>query len=89
MIGSAISIAVCTSVFNSYVRPRVATFGFTSTDALVTLEQELTSLPLDTQHAVRRILAKAYNRQMLVLCASAAAQIPAGLLLWKKEQILI
>ncbi|KAI0010006.1 major facilitator superfamily MFS-1 [Xylariaceae sp. FL0662B] len=90
MMGGAIMIAISTSVFNSSVRPYLAElFGFADTNTLVTLGYELGSLPLEMQNEIRVILAKGYNRQMLVLCASAAAQIPAALLLWKRNQILI
>ncbi|KAI1409179.1 putative multidrug resistance protein fnx1 [Hypoxylon sp. FL1857] len=90
MIGTAIMIAISTSVFNSYVRPELFSLsGLTDTNPIAALEQGLGNLPLDTQSQIRLILAKGYNRQMLVLCASAAAQIPSALLLWKRKQILI
>ena len=90
MIGSAIVIAISTSVFNSFMRPELATLlGLTDTNVIASLGQGLSSLPDDVQIDVRLLLAKGYSRQMLVLCASSAAQIPAALLLWKRKQILI
>ncbi|KAI1817164.1 putative multidrug resistance protein fnx1 [Poronia punctata] len=81
LIGSAVVIAVSTSLFNSYTGSELPGFpaGSESSD-------QLSLLALDS---VRLVLSRAYKRQMLVLAASAAAQIPAGFLLWKREQILI
>lgn len=90
MVGSAIVIAISTSILNSYIRPELSTLlGISSNDSLLALGQSLASLSDEVQTEVRHILAEGYNRQMLVLCASAAAQIPSGLLLWRKEQIMI
>lgn len=89
MMGGAIVIAISTSVFNSFVMPHLASLGFSGSNVLAVLEQELSSLPITTSNEIRRILAQGFNRQMLVLCISAAAQVPAGLLMWKKKQILI
>lgn len=89
MMGGAIIIAISTSVFNSYVTPHLASLGFSGANVLVMLEKKLDSLPVATLRDIRHVLSQGYNRQMLVLCVSAAAQVPAGLLMWKKEQLLI
>lgn len=89
MVGGAIVIAISTSVLNSYVKPQLASLGFSGTNILAVVEQELSSLPVATSDQVRLILARGFNKQMLVLCVSAAAQVPAGLLMWKREQIRI
>ena len=88
MIGSAVIMAISTSVFNSYVRPHLAAILGRDDASLVVLGQALVSLPPDAQDSLRLVLAQGYNRQMLILCASAAAQLPAGLLMWTKDQIV-
>ncbi|RYP52380.1 hypothetical protein DL768_002411 [Monosporascus sp. mg162] len=86
MIGSAMILAISTSVFNGYARPQLqALLGSSDTNALT----QLTSLPQALQEEVRYALSEAYNRQNIVLCASAAMQIPASLLMWKREQVVI
>lgn len=89
MMGGAIVIAISTSVFNSHVVPQLAGLGFSDTNVLAELARELSSLPATTSNEIRLVLAEGFNRQMLVLCGSAAAQIPVGLLMWKRKQVLI
>ena len=89
-IGSTIILAIATSVFNTYMRPRIGDIlDVSGSDSLIRSAGALTSLPPELLNEVRRSLAEGYNRQMLVLCASAALQIPASLLMWKKNQIVI
>ncbi|KAI3330146.1 putative multidrug resistance protein fnx1 [Ustulina deusta] len=89
LIGSAIIIAVSTSIFNSYVRGELVDLLGSNAISLVSLGQELASLPADKQGAVRMVLSQGFRRQMLVLAGSAGAQIPSSFLLWQKQQILI
>ncbi|KAI1402311.1 major facilitator superfamily domain-containing protein [Hypoxylon fuscum] len=90
MMGSAIFLAIATSVFNEYTNPRLSGIADTSdSGALTSLGKYLVSLPPQTQEQIRLILAEGYNRQMLVLCGAAVAQVPVALLLWKKNQIKI
>ncbi|KAI0011598.1 putative multidrug resistance protein fnx1 [Xylariaceae sp. FL0662B] len=87
MMGGAIVLAISTSVFNTYAKPQLETLlSISDTDALTTL---LPALPQDLQEQVRYVLAEGYNRQILVLCVSAALQIPASLLMWKKKQLRV
>lgn len=89
-MGSAIFLAIATSVFNEYTNPRLSGIADTSdSGALTSLGKYLVSLPPQTQEQIRLILAEGYNRQMLVLCGAAVAQVPVALLLWKKNQIKI
>ncbi|KAI0835189.1 MFS multidrug transporter-like protein [Hypoxylon sp. FL0890] len=67
MMGSAISAAVVTSVYNGRL------VGMDTSDM--------------GGERVRLMYAGAFNQQMIVLAAFAAAQIPSALLLWKKPQI--
>ncbi|KXX79724.1 Multidrug resistance protein 3 [Madurella mycetomatis] len=74
-MGSAMFLAIATSVFNGYL----GITGDNAADFAGVSEQ---------QEESRRMLSEGYNRQMLVLCAVSAAQIPATLLLWKRKQIV-
>ncbi|KAI1084851.1 hypothetical protein F5B20DRAFT_523497 [Whalleya microplaca] len=90
MMGSAIFLAISTSVSNSCTRPRLVGIVDTSdSGSLASLGKYLAALPAQTQEQVNHTLADGYNRQMLVLCGVAAAQVPVALLLWKKKQIKI
>ncbi len=89
-IGSAMVLAISTSVFNTYARPQFqALLGVSSADSLIHSGGGLTSLPQQLQDDIRYTFAEGYNRQVLVLCVSAACQIPASLLMWKKKQLRI
>ncbi|KAK8113577.1 MFS multidrug transporter-like protein [Apiospora sp. TS-2023a] len=91
MVGSAIVIAICTSVFNGNMRAKFGTvepswsFDINSVGDL----GGLASLPLDVQDTLKAWLSDSYNTQMFVLCGFAAAQVPAALALWKRNQITV
>ncbi|KAI1078176.1 putative multidrug resistance protein fnx1 [Whalleya microplaca] len=90
MMGSAVVLAVSTSVFNTYARPHLQSLlGVSNSDGLLLSGAALASLPQELQEGVRNILAEGYNRQTLVLCVSAGLQVLASLLMWEKKQILV
>ena len=89
-MGGAIILAITTSVFNSYTRPRLAEIlGPTSGGNSVLSGEFVARLPSDQRDSARAVLAHGYNLQMIVLCAFGAAQIPAALLMWRKKQITV
>ncbi|KAI1351016.1 putative multidrug resistance protein fnx1 [Xylaria sp. FL0043] len=84
-IGSSVVLSISTSIFNSYVRPRLMSqLGIADPDAVT---QVLPTLAPSVQDAVRHVLATGYSRQIIVLAVSAGLQIPATLLMWKKKQL--
>ncbi|KAG8162130.1 hypothetical protein KVR01_007895 [Diaporthe batatas] len=85
-MGSAVGLAIATSVFNGYTFSRLAGLGINSSLEDIITGQEL--LPVALRNEARHILSEGYNRQMLVLCAFSAAQIPTALLLWKRKHIV-
>ncbi|PFH62221.1 hypothetical protein XA68_14500 [Ophiocordyceps unilateralis] len=89
-MGSAFGLAIVTSVFNGYTGPRLTSLGLSTevTSIMGLGTQRLAAITPELLADVRYILSEAYNRQMLVLCAFAAAQIPAALLMWKRKQIV-
>lgn len=79
-------LAISTSVFNSYARPRLQDLGAGDPDAMVLV---LATLPKAIQEQIRYTLAEGYSRQALTLCASAALQVPASLFMWKKKPLVV
>ncbi|KAI1111251.1 major facilitator superfamily domain-containing protein [Nemania sp. NC0429] len=89
-MGSSIVLAISTSVFNTYVRPNLQELlKVSSSDDLLFSQDKLASLAPALLDKVRLILAEGYNRQVLVLAVSAALQVPASLLMWKKKQLVV
>lgn len=89
-MGSSVVLAISTSVFNTYTRPRLQELlGVSSSDDLLFSADALASLPPLLLEQVRHLLAEGYNRQVLVLAVSAALQVPASLLMWKKKQLVV
>jgi hypothetical protein len=89
-MGGAIVLALTTSVFNSYTRPKLAEILGSEIGGRIALSGEIVArLPSPQREDARAVLAHGYNLQMIVLCAFAAAQIPAALLMWRKKQITV
>jgi len=89
-MGSAIGLAIVTSVFNGYVRSELARLGIAaSVTDLGSQRGQSSTLPPGVQDEVLNALSQGYNRQMLVLCAFGAAQLPVALLMWKRKQIVV
>lgn len=86
-MGSAFGLAITTSIFNGYIRSRLASLGLTDLSKSLAPAQ-IAALPLDVQVTVRTILSEAYNHQMLALAVLAAAEVPAALLMWRRMQIV-
>lgn len=85
VMGGAIILSIATSVFNGYTRPRLAKIiGSSEFES-----RGYASIPSQFHDEVRGILAHGYNLQMIVLCAFAAAQIPATLLMWQRKQVIV
>ncbi|QLI71431.1 Multidrug resistance protein 3 [Metarhizium brunneum] len=85
-IGSSMVLAISTSVFNSFARPRLQELGAAGADSLVAV---LATLPTVVQEQIRYTLAEGYSRQTLALCVSAALQVPASLLMWTKKPLVV
>ncbi|KAH7131785.1 MFS multidrug transporter-like protein [Dendryphion nanum] len=85
-LGSAVGLAIVTSVFNNYVGSHLPQLNLR--DPAAAIAPSHSQLPLETQYQIRKILSGGYNRQMLTLCALGAAQVPAALLMWRREQVV-
>ncbi|KAF2971311.1 hypothetical protein GQX73_g2265 [Xylaria multiplex] len=87
MMGGAVAVAIATSVFNGYTKPRLLSILGTSDTTY--LLQLLATISPEDQDETRLALAAGYNQQMWVLCAFGAAQFPVALWLWRKKQIVL
>ena len=85
IMGGSIALAIATSVFHSYTRPRLQ--SLIGTPYLSPRHGPASGSVLSDE--VRHVFAQGYNLQMLVLCGFAGAQVLAILLMWKKNQVLI
>jgi hypothetical protein len=90
-MGSAFALAIVTSAFNGYTSPRLQELGHPASIATAEslISEQLAGLPSTLVNDVRHILSEGYSRQMLVLCAFSAAQVPVALLMWKRKQIIV
>lgn len=90
-MGGAIVLSIVTSVFNSYCTPQLSQYMSQSgmTRDMIYSPCGIATLSDPDQAAVKAILAGGFNRQMIVLSAFAAAQVPSSFLLWRKEQIRV
>lgn len=85
-MGAAFGLAITTSVFNGYINHEIKDLGIAYNGSSFSPDQ-LASLPANLQHDIKFILSEGYNRQMLVLTAFSAVQIPAAMLLWRRPHI--
>jgi hypothetical protein len=90
LMGSTIVLSISTSVFNSYLRPQLnSILGPVAGGSLNSLGNLMHEMPEAVSEQVRLALSEGYNHQTLVLCAAAALQIPASLLLWNRTKQLV
>lgn len=88
MMGGAIVLALSTSVFNSHVLPALDELGLSGSTK--NLPQTIALIEkTDVLASLRSSLSEGYNRQMYVLCASAAAQVLAAFLVLKRKQWIL
>ena len=89
MMGGAVILAIATSVFKIQVLPRLDGLGINGLEELAQLDKVhmgMGPLSESPQEEIRSILSQRFDRQILTLCISGAAEIPALLLIWKRQQ---
>jgi hypothetical protein len=91
IMGGAIVLSIATSVFNSYSTPRLMDYmsRYDITRDMIYSTYGIAKLNEADQVAVKAVLTEGFNRQMIVLSAFAAAQIPTSILLWRREPIRV
>ena len=90
VMGGVVGLAIITSAFNGFTRPRLDHYLTTAQVAeLLKTPTALIELPPAIQENVRMIFADGYNLELKILCGLAAGQIPASFLMWQKRQIRV
>ena len=89
-MGGAVGLAVATTVMNSYVKSHLETFlSADQIAALLQTTEAFTALSPSLAHTAKSVLAQGYNLQMRIMIGFCAAQVPVGMLLWQKKQIVV
>jgi hypothetical protein len=88
ILGGCIGLAIITAVQHSYLRSHLADFlSGDVVEALLQSSSVISTLPADTQDAVRETYAGSYNLQIQVLAGLAGAQLLTCLMMWQKNPI--
>lgn len=90
VMGGVIGLAIITSAFNGLVRSQLS--DLLSGSELETLLKSPATIALftsDTQEIIRKTFAEGYTLQVKILAGLAAGQIPAAILMWEREQIMV
>jgi len=89
-MGSVVGVAIVTCILNSYMVSHLSEILTPAQiDAVLQSTEVVGTLPGELRHAVQMLFAKGYNLQMRVLIGFSAAQIPAALLMWQKNQVVL
>jgi hypothetical protein len=90
VMGGAIGLAIVTTIFNGYIRTQLRDIlSSEQVEAIVQYPASIASLSPEIQQIVRATFGNGYNLQAKVLSGLAAGQIPATLLMWQKDQIMV
>jgi hypothetical protein len=89
-LGGALCFAIAASVFNKYLRAHMSSI-LPSEDVHAILEspEAIKQVKGVLKMELLQIFANAYNVQFKILIGFVAAQIPATLLMWQRDQILV
>lgn len=89
ILGSAIGLAIVTAAFNGLVRDHLDGFLPSSeVDNLLTSPGNISAYSDAMQGTIRDAFGDGYNLQLKILAGLAALQIPAALMIWKRNQIV-
>ncbi|KAI1171984.1 putative efflux pump antibiotic resistance protein [Nemania sp. FL0916] len=89
MIGGAVFLAAATAIFNGHVMSQLSEIGIQGLETQYNLTGYMHDASSEMKEALQSVLADAYNYQMLLLAASAGAQMLSTLLLLKRPQKMI
>jgi hypothetical protein len=89
-MGSAIGLAVATSVLNAYLRTHLSpTLTPLELSLLLQNTQTLHSLSLDKQKLIRKVFAQGYNLQFRIATGVAGVQFLATALIWRRKNVVV
>lgn len=90
VMGGVIGLAIVTTAFNGLVRGKLGSLlSPIHLETLLRSPETITLLPASLQDTVRAVFADGYTLQIKILAGLAAGQIPAALLMWEKNQIMV
>jgi hypothetical protein len=89
MLGGSIGLAISSSILNSYTHTNLA--SFLNTEQIMAIEQRsatISLLPLDLQILTRRVFAKGFQLQMILVAATVGCSLLSVLMIWRRKQIV-
>jgi MFS family permease len=87
-LGGTVFLAIVSSVFLNFIRANLGKqLSDHQVEAILKSTKALESVPAEIRSSITEIFSKGYNLQWRILVGVAAAQLPAALLIWKKDQI--
>lgn len=90
VMGGVIGLAIITTVFNGLVRSQLSDLlSGSELETLLKSPRTISLFTSDIQEIIRKTFAEGYTLQVKILAGLAAGQIPAALLMWEKEQIMV
>lgn len=90
VMGGVIGLAIITTAFNGLVRSQLSDLlSGSELETLLKSPETIVLFTPDTQEIIRTTFAEGYTLQVKILAGLAAGQIPAALLMWEKEQIMV
>lgn len=89
-MGGVIGLAIVTTAFNGLVRGQLGNLlSASQLNTLLKSPETIAAFPESLQNTIRETFADGYTLQIKILAGLAAGQIPAALLMWEKEQIMV
>jgi hypothetical protein len=86
-MGSAIDLAVTTSILNTYLHSRLSLFlSAPELSSLLQNTQTVSTLSVEKQELVRRVFGEGYNLQFRIVTGVIGAQFFATGIVWGEEE---
>lgn len=90
ILGGVIILAIVTAVMNSDLKRLLASLlSPAEIMEVFRTTESIQMLDLARRIAVQEAFLRCYNRQLRILVGIAVAEIPATLLMWRKEQVRV
>jgi hypothetical protein len=90
MLGGALVLAMITAVMNNNLKDTLSPVVTTSQMfRIFSTTKEIILLPEPMRTIVKDTFMEGFNMQLRILVGFAAAEIPATLLMWQKDQVRI
>lgn len=88
-MGTAISLGIVFSVLNNFAASRLSHIFSPSKASTILQTSAAISQFSEQQIIIRSIFAEGYILQMRIVIGFGVAQLPASLLMWQKQQIVV